>query len=71
MDAATWLWPGGWGSPVGIAIFLTGLGAFFAGFGLFFAGLGRANHSKIAKAEQELKERQHYERAPAREGGSP
>jgi hypothetical protein len=70
MDATTWLWPGGWGSPVGIAIFLTGLGAFFAGFGLFFAGLGRANYSKIAKAEYELKERQHYERAPARGGGS-
>lgn len=70
MDAATWLWPGGWGSPVGIAIFMAGLGLFFAGFGLFFAGLGRLNQSKIAKAEYELKERQRDERASAREGRS-
>jgi hypothetical protein len=55
---------------VGIAIFLAGLGAFFAGFGLFFAGLGRLTQSKIAQAEHELKERQRYERTPAKEGGS-
>ncbi len=67
MDAATWLWPGGWGSPVGLAIFMTGMGVFFAGFGLFIAGVGRL---KIAKAEFELKERQLYERVPAREDGA-
>ena len=72
MDAGTWLSPGGWGSPVGIAIFITGLGLFFAGFGLFFAFLSRSrlNQSKVDKAEYELKERQRYDRAPAREGGS-
>lgn len=70
MDAGSWLWPGGWGSPVGLAIFMAGLGFFFAGFGFFFACIGWLNHSKIAKAEQELKESQRYERAPAREGGS-
>lgn len=70
MDAGTWLWPGGWGSPVGLAIFMTGLGLFFAGFGFFLACVGRLNDSKIAKAEDELQESQHNERAPAREGGS-
>jgi len=69
-DAGTWLWPGGWGRPAGLAIFLTGLGIVFSGFGLFIAGVARLNQSKIAKAEYELKERQRYERAPApREGG--
>lgn len=58
MDAGTWLWPGGWGSPVGLAIFLAGLGLFFVGFGAFFAGISRLNHSKAAMAELELKERQ-------------
>jgi hypothetical protein len=56
MEATTWLWPGGWGSPVGIAIFMAGLGVFFAGFGLFFSGLSRLNRSNIAKAEDELEE---------------
>jgi hypothetical protein len=51
MDATTWLWPGGWGSPVGLAIFMAGLGFFFAGFGLFLACVGRLNQSKIASAE--------------------
>lgn len=58
MDAATWLWPGGWGSPVGLAVFMAGLGFFFLGFGFFFFGLGRLNQSKLAVAEMELKERQ-------------
>jgi hypothetical protein len=55
MDAGTWLWSGGWGSPVGLAIFMTGLGLFFAGFGLFLVCVGRLNHDKIALAERELK----------------
>ncbi len=70
MDATTWLWPGGWGSPVGIAIFMAGLGVFFAGFGLFFSGIDRLNRSNIAKAEAELNERERHERPEAREGGS-
>jgi len=49
MDARTWLLL--WGSPVGIAVF-------FAGLGVLLWGVSRLNHSKIAKAELELKERQ-------------
>jgi hypothetical protein len=70
MDAGMWLSPGGWGSPVGLAIFMAGLGFFFAGFGLFFACIGRLNQSNSAKAEYELEESQRHERAAAREGGS-
>jgi hypothetical protein len=68
MDAGTWLWSGGWGSPVGLAIFMAGLGVFFVGFGLFLVGVSRANYSKIARDELELRER--YERAQKRESGS-
>lgn len=41
VGADSWLWSGGWGSPVGLAIFMAGLGAFFAGFGLFLACVAR------------------------------
>jgi hypothetical protein len=49
MDAETWLWSGGWGSPVGLAIFMAGLGFFFAGFGHFLACVGRMQHSTEAQ----------------------
>ncbi len=49
MDAATWLWAGGWGSPVGLAIFMAGLGLFFAGFGHFLSCVGRLEQTKAAK----------------------
>lgn len=52
MDAETWLWPEGWGCPVGPAIFMAGLGFFFAGFGLFLACAGPLNQVKIAQAER-------------------
>lgn len=53
MDAETWLWPGGWGSPVGLAVFMAGLGFFFAGFGYFLWCVARLNVSKITNAERE------------------
>lgn len=46
MDAETWLWSGGWGSPVGLAIFMAGLGLFFAGFGYFLASTARVSEVK-------------------------
>jgi hypothetical protein len=62
MDATTWLWSGGWGSPVGVAIFMAGLGVFFAGFGLFLSGVGRLNQTKLA--EEEAKKVRRTEGAP-------
>jgi len=56
MVAATWLWSGGGGSPVGIAISM--------------AALGRPNRGTIAQAEDGLDERKRHARAAAREDGS-
>lgn len=62
MNASTWLVL--WGSPVGIAVF-------FAGLGVLLWGLSLLNHSKVARAELELRERQRFdERARASEGGT-
>lgn len=49
-------WYGLWGSPVGLAIF-------FSGLGVLLWGVGRLQLGEAAKAEVELKERQfNYER---------
>lgn len=63
MDASTWLIL--WGSPVGIAVF-------FAGLGVLLWGVGRLKQSEVAKAEFELKEREHFhERTQRKEGAAP
>jgi len=63
MDTSSWLLL--WGSPVGIAIF-------FAGLGVLLWGVSKLKHSEVAKAEVELKERQHYhERTQGKESAGP
>jgi hypothetical protein len=60
MDASAWLIL--WGSPVGLAVF-------FAGLGVLLWGVGKNRLSEVAKAELELKERQHFhERTQGKEG---
>jgi hypothetical protein len=50
MDVRSWLIL--WGSPVGLAVF-------FAGLGVLLWGVARLQLSEVAKAEMELKRKQH------------
>ena len=63
MEIRTWLIL--WGSPVGIAVF-------FAGLGVLLWGVAKLKDSEVARAQLELKERQHtYERTEGRESSGP
>ena len=57
---------------VAVSYFFVALGLFFAGLGVLLWGTGKLKHGEAAKAEVELKERQHnYERAQGERNTGP